>query len=61
MDDLIPRPTFIDPAAWVTMGPCGHVLWTEDSQYTITPWHVVYCGDCEQFRFPQQWVAIVDA
>jgi hypothetical protein len=49
VDELIPMPTIIDPAAKVVLA-CGHTVWSEHSRYSINTLVPVFCADCGRFR-----------
>lgn len=61
MDELIPRPTIIDPSSNVRLA-CGHIVWSEHSRYEIKTMIPVFCVDCGRFRqHVSLWTAIMDA
>lgn len=60
MDDLIPMPTLIDPAAQTRL-ECGHAYWSEHSFRAGLIRIPVFCGTCGKFSMPGFWWVITDA
>lgn len=60
MDELIPMPTIIDPAAQTRLN-CGHVYWSEHAFRPGLARIPVFCGTCGLFRVAGYWWVIIDA